>query len=220
LALNQRQVAELDAAIASYAFPAVYFDFGAHVPIAAASMRDVETSIRRMLVSDNVQQIRDGLANVIYWGYAQIAYRDVRVGRFRERVTQDHLSAFRTLVAAGVTPTLAQIAAIGMPEYSGISFISKILTFLNPIQFCVLDKQLAKLAPGPGNRALHRLSMGTQIQITSNNEGVYNAWRAECAEIATRYFDGRHRVVDIERGFFQFVQSGKLELAQQIYVAA
>jgi hypothetical protein len=107
-----------------------------------------------------------------------------------------------------------------MPEYSGISFISKVLTFLDPTRFCVLDKQLAKLASGPGDRALHRLSMGTQIQITSNNEGVYNAWRAECAEIAMRYFGGQHGVVDVERGFFQLVQSGKIELAQQIYVAA
>jgi hypothetical protein len=198
----------------------VYFDFAAAVPVVAANMSDVETSIRSMLVSDDVEQVRNGLANVIYWGYAQIAYRDVRVTRFRVGVTQDHLSAFRRLVEGGVTPTLAQIAMIGMPQYSGISFISKVLTFLDPIRFCVLDKQLAKLASGPGCRALHRLTMGTQIQITSNNESVYNAWRAECGEISTRYFGGRRRVVDIERGFFQLVQSGNLDLAQHTCVAA
>jgi hypothetical protein len=70
LALDQRQIKELDSAIALYEFPTVYFDFAANAEIAATSMREVETAIRRMLVSAGEEQVRDGLANVLYWGYA------------------------------------------------------------------------------------------------------------------------------------------------------
>ena len=101
-----------------------------------------------------------------------------------------------------------------------MSFISKILMFLDPAEYCVLDRQLAKLGAVPGERALHGLLFGTQIPVTAHNEAVYDAWRADCRRISTQYFGGGYRVVDVERGFFQLVQSARLVLAQRIYAAA
>lgn len=210
-------MAELGAAVEKYSFPAVYFDFVANAEVRGPDMGAVEAAIHAMLVSSIPEDVRHGLANVIYWGYAQIPYRPVRVRRFLERVALNHLTQFQALVAAHGVPGLAQIRAVRIPEYSGISFISKILAFLNPAQYCVLDQQLAKLAKGPGAGALHGLSLGTQIQVTVNNEAVYHAWRAECRRISKQYFEGRHRVVDVERGFFQLVQTNQVPLAQQIY---
>ncbi len=218
--LNEQQVADLDAAIARYSFPAVYFDFAANVQVQAPHMRVVEGAIRGMLVSQIAEDVRDGLANVIYWGYAQIGYRDVRVDRFRRSVTLNHLTQFQALVVARGVPSLSQIKALKIPEYSGISFISKVLAFLDPAQYCVLDQQLARLGMGPGGSALHGLSLGTRIEVTAHNEVVYDAWRAECRRISAQHFGGRQRVVDVERGFFQLVQTNQLPLAQQIYAAA
>ncbi len=218
--LNDQQVEDLDAAIAGYSFPAVYFDFVANAEVHAPHMGAVEAAIQAMLVSPIAQDVRHGLANVIYWGYAQIAYRDVRVAHFRENVTSNHITQFQVLVAAHGVPSLSQIRAVKIPEYSGISFISKILAFLNPAQYCVLDQQLARLGMGPGACALHGLSLDTQIRVTAHNEAVYDAWRSECRRISTKYFGGRHRVVDVERGFFNLVQTSQLPLAQQIYAAA
>jgi hypothetical protein len=217
--LSEQQVAELNAAVGRYSFPAVYFDFAASTPVQAPNIRVVEEAIRGMLVSQVVEVVRDGLANVIYWGYAQIGYRDVRVDRFRNGVTVNQLTRFQALIAAGV-PSLSQIKALNIPEYSGISFLSKILAFLDPAKYCVLDQQLARLGMGPGGCALHRLTHGTRIEVTTNNEAVYNSWRAECCQISASYFGGRHRVVDVERGFFQLVQTNQLPLAQRIYSAA
>lgn len=217
--LNDQQVSDLDEAIARYKFPTVYFDFAANIQVEAPDIRVVEAAIGGMLVSHVAERVRDGLANVIYWGYAQIGYRDVRVARFRDGVTSNDLSRFQALVAAGV-PSLSQIKALKIPEYSGISFISKVLAFLDPAQYCVLDQQLARLGAGHGRSALHGLSRGTRIEVTAHNEGVYDAWRAECSRISAQYFGGRHRVVDVERGFFQLVQTKQLQLAQQIYAAA
>jgi len=218
--LNGRQLVELDRAIAEYAFPAIYFDFRANTEVRAGDMRAVEAAIRDMLVSGAAERIRDGLANVIYWGYAQIGYRETRVLRFRQNVSADQLCRFQALIKAESSVGLASIAALRLPEFSGISFISKILAFLDPARYCVLDKQLLKLAAVAGNRALHRLSAGTQIPVTASNEKAYDAWRGECAEISVRYFGGRYRVVDVERGFFSMVQAGQLAAAQELYVAA
>jgi hypothetical protein len=218
--LNSNQVSEFAAAITAYAFPAVYFDFGANTEVLAQDMRAVESAIRDMLVSTATDRVRDGLANVVYWGYAQIGYRNVRVRRFRDRVSDVQLDRFRALIEAEDAAGLANIAAIALPEFSGISFISKILAFLDPVRYCVLDKQLLKLAAVRGDRALHRLSTGTQIRVTPGNEKAYDAWRSECADISQRYFGGKYRVVDVERGFFQLVQDDQLTAAQQLYVAA
>jgi len=218
--LTSGQLLEFDTAIASYAFPAVYFDFGTSAEVRARDMRAVEVAVREMLVSPDIDRVRDGLANVLYWGYAQIGYRGVRVRRFRDRVTGVQLENFQTTIAAEHAASLCSIAAIGLPEFSGISFISKVLTFLDPARYCVLDKQLLKLAAVPGDRALHRLSSGTQIPVTPGNERAYDAWRGECAGISQQYFHSNYRVVDVERGFFQLVQSGQLATAQHMYVAA
>jgi hypothetical protein len=219
--LDSRQISELEQAIATYAFPAVYFDFGSNIEVRAKDMRVLETAIRQMLVSVNGNGIRDGLANVIYWGWAQNSgIRDVRVRRFRDGVTPEQIDRFRFLIASGAVPTLANIRAINMPQFSGVSFISKILAFLDPTRYCVLDRGLLKLSSVPG-RALHQLSVpGTQIKVTPRNERAYDAWRVECAEISALYFGGRYRVVDVERGFFQLLQEGRTPLAQQVYAAA
>ncbi len=218
--LDQRQVENLGTAILQYAFPPVYFDFEAHKQVHASDMREVERAIRAMLVSSIAEDIRNGLANIIYWGYAQIGYRDVRVRRFREGATLDQLARFRSLVEAHGVPSLSQVHALEIPEYSGISFISKVLMFLDPVQYCVLDQQLARLGDVPSDQALQGLSRGTRIPVSPHNEEVYDEWRAECRRISAQYFGGRYRVVDVERGFFQLVQSDRLVLAQRIYAAA
>lgn len=220
MALTHQQLTRLEGAITDYAFPSVYFDFlsNAHVP--AADMRAVETAIREELVSATFDRVRDGLSNVIYWGYAQIGYRDVRVRRFRDHVSADQLARFQNLVQAGDRIGLRSIRALRLPEFSGIAFISKVLAFLDPARYCVLDKQLLKLAGTPGDRALHRVFARTRISVTRANEEAYDAWRTECAAISAQYFGGRYRVVDIERGFFQLVQADRIVEAQDIYSAA
>lgn len=219
MSLNRQQVNDLDEAIAAYNFPAVYFDFDRRCEVKASNMRDIEAAIGDMLLSVAVDHIRDGLANVIYWGYAQIGYRNVRVSRFRNKVTDDQLGRFRSLIESG-HPGLVAIRALRLPEFSGVSFVSKILAFIDPSQYCILDKQLLKLRADSGHRALYRVSDGTQIRITTDNEKAYDGWRAECAAISQHYFGGRHRVVDIERGFFHMVQTGHITAAREIYMVA
>lgn len=219
MTLNKHQVELLEIAIKTYGFPNVYYDFKNNQKINANNMTDVETEIKSMLTSSVVEETKYGLANVLFWGYAQIGYRDKRVARFINGVTKDQITGFQKMLLNKNIPTLNQIKNLKMPEYSGISFISKILTFLDPVNYCVLDKQLAKLADGTGDCALYNLRYGTQIMVTDHNQKIYDAWRTECRVISKDYFNGKYRVVDVERGFFQLIQSDKLDLASQIYAS-
>jgi len=218
--LSNTQVRSLNAAITNYGFPAVYFDFNQNAPVEAANIAAVEEHIRSQLKSENQQRVLHGLANVLYWGYAQIGYREVRVNNFLKGANTAHASAFKKLLVGGVIPSLCQIKDIHMPQFSGISFISKVLAFLDPDNYCVLDQQLARIANGGGNRALNQLVQGQQLRVTANNQAAYDVWRNECSAISDTYFQGAYRVVDIERGFFHLVQTDQLQLAQLIYTNA
>lgn len=221
--LNPVQVQALTNAMAGYMFPAVHFDFQAGLEV-HSNMHNVEQTISGLLHSQNLADVRHGLANVIYWGWAQRAgIRATRVGRFMHQdngVTNQQLTDFQVLVQNGA-PNLILIANIGMPQFSGISFISKILMFLNPQQYCVLDIQLAALHDAPPPKALNGLVIRqTQLPVTQVNQHVYDAWRNECQAINVTYFNGQRRVVDIERGFFHLIQNGDLQTAQDIYATA
>jgi hypothetical protein len=65
--LNDRQVAQLGASIDEYRFPPVYFDFVAEEEVLGSNMGTVEAAIHAMLASPSTEDVRYGLANVIYW---------------------------------------------------------------------------------------------------------------------------------------------------------
>ena len=218
--LNAVQVEELREAIEDYAFPAVYYDFLNDQEVLANGMAEVERVIGFQLRSGSIQAVKDGLANILYWGFARIGYRDRRVNNLRGNATDRQLENFQELVSDGRVPTMNEVRVLRIPEYSGMSFLSKILMFLDPSSFCVLDRQIARLRTHNSPKALNALSFGpreTQIRITTQNEQTYDSWRNECRAISVNYFQHRYRVVDIERGFFNLIQNGRLSLAQQIY---
>ena len=221
--LNQEQITQLRDSINGYAFPAVYYDFIRDEEIVAMAMPHVEMVIANLLRSNDTIQAKHGLANVIYWGYAQIPFRNNRVNTFLSKITDKEFSPFKSLVRDNNTPTLVELRNVHMPEFSGVSFVSKILMFLDPANYCVLDQQLAQLRTHDSPKALNNLTFrqnDTQIRITNQNQHVYNAWCYECRVINQTYFQGEYRLVDVERGFFNLVQNGRLADAQASYNAA
>lgn len=218
--LTPAQIAQLHDAITGYAFPAVYFDFNNNIEITAQNMREVEAALAAQLKSQELGRTKHGLANVLYWGYAQIPYGGKRVNNFMNKVSDQKIINFQSLINGDNMPTPTAVCRCRLPEYSGMSFISKILMFLNPSDYCVLDQQLAKLRTRGSPKILNGLIFGekeTQIRITNHNEAVYNGWRNECAAISEMYFQDTYRVVDIERGFFNLIQRNNLLDAQTIY---
>jgi len=221
--LTPAQIEQLQSAITGYAFPAVYFDFNNHIEVVAHAMMEVEAVIAGQLRAQEGVIVKHGLANVLYWGYAQIGFRGNRVKDFMDNATDQQIAGFQALITDNVIPTMMEIKHIKLPQYSGMSFISKILMFLNPSTYCVLDKQLSKLRTPGSPKILNELAFShteTKIRITNHNEAVYNDWRNECYAISQLYFQGNYRVVDVERGFFNLIQQNYLLDAQAIYNGA
>ena len=219
--LTSKQINTLQKSICGYSFLAIYYDFASHVERNAGNMRNLEAIILNMLTSQKQQQVKYGLANIIYWGNANAGYQKNRTCKFLNNMTAAQLQKFQSIVANRKMPSLQEIKKIDMPQYSGISFISKILMFLGPKQYCVLDFSIAKLANHSGTKAIYNLkNYATQLPVTTHNCKIYYQWCNECQKISNQYYSGKYRVVDIERGFFNLIQNGKLYDAQIIYNAA
>ncbi|SPD74227.1 conserved hypothetical protein [uncultured Desulfobacterium sp.] len=114
---------------------------------------------------------------------------------------------------------LNDIKEIGLPQYSGMSFISKIRMFLDPTKYVVLDQQILKMNGTTFDTVLKQIKFGdkeTQIRISKANIAVYQQWCDKCREISHSIYSGEYRAVDVERGFFTLIQHSKVELAAQI----
>ena len=140
-----------------------------------------------------------------------------RTEAFFNGVNCDQLLRFKYLVLDGRVPSLEEIRKLSMPQFSGVSFISKILAFLDPERHCVLDLRLGRLRDPNGIKAIDRLVIGNQIRVTDRNSKAYIDWCSECSEISGKYLKNNYRTVDIERGFFQMIGSGCIDLARKIY---
>lgn len=217
--LTIEQVTTLKHFVNHYNFPLVYFDFIENQENIADTVEVLEQSISSQLRSAELEEVKHGLANVVYWGFSQMGVRDTRVGRFLDGINQEQVVEFQQLVEDQQTPSLREIKLIKMPQYSGVSFVSKILAFLSPDTHCVMDKQLMKMRTEGHDRPLNAFNSGNQITITARSEAAYDDWRAECSRINTVYFGSRYRTVDIERGFFAMIQSGSIEQARDIYTS-
>lgn len=68
MSLTKRQVKELEGSINGYSFPPVYCDFDKQSEMVEKSMKCLEGRVRDILNSDRNDQLKNGLANVVFWG--------------------------------------------------------------------------------------------------------------------------------------------------------
>lgn len=216
--LTERQMWALKNAICNYCYPKVTYDFGNKREISHQTMRSVENTIRSSLTSNRPNDVKDGLSNVLYWGYRRTGYYWTRVDRFRNKVTSQQLQSviqvFQNLKGTG----LRTIKQLGLPEFSNLSFLSKLRMFLNPQDFVTLDRKLMKLAQvSPRTLFAHIIECETYIPVTDSNERYYQDWCNSCRKLAQIYFGGKNILaVDIERGIYQLVENGQLVIAADI----
>ncbi|SPD71946.1 hypothetical protein PITCH_A1110001 [uncultured Desulfobacterium sp.] len=92
MTLSKYHILELERGIRSYAFPCACYDFKKNCPLDMQDMKEVEEFISSDLRSGDAALVKNGLSNVLYWGFAQIGYRDNRVRTFRETVSKEKLN--------------------------------------------------------------------------------------------------------------------------------
>ncbi|MYN67896.1 MAG: hypothetical protein F4X11_23195 [Acidobacteria bacterium] len=210
----------LRTAIEQYRFPTVTYDFRKGRELCHRDMAAVEMYIGKRLRARESETVKEGLANVLYWGYANSPGRRVhRVEEFLQNATEKMVDDFISATESQETPGLFDIKKIGLPQFSGMSFVTKIVMFLNPDRHPVLDMKVAEsfsqtLEFPPlqdlvfRKRADFGKKADTQIKITRRNECVYGKWASWCRDIATSVnaesgSSGKSvRAVDVERAVF------------------
>ena len=201
----------LRTAIEKYRFPTVTYDFVEGREICHVDMAAVETYLRKRLRAEESEDVKEGLANVLYWGYANSpGLRDHRVKQFRSTVTDKELNDFIAVTGPKSTPGLFDIKGIGLPGFGGMSFVSKVMMFLDPQRYPVLDMKIARAFAGSDVfLPLKKLGFGKNaIPINKNNECVYEKWAAWCRGTAASVnaesdSSGKSiRAVDVERAVF------------------
>lgn len=217
--LEEKHIRQLAAAVSEYDFPLVAYDFGNEAEKNDfRSYLELERFVRAQLLSDKHEDVKNGLSNVIYWGYATSRGRQRdRVEKFRSEVNDQQIFQFSKIVQSyGIR--LQDVARCSLPQFSKISFISKILMFLDPTKNVTLDLQLSKIRDARTSTSFRNLTIyPTYIPVTPLNEAFYSAWCRTCCYAAQEYFatDGI-RGVDVERGFFTLIRNGQVETAANI----
>ena len=129
------------------------------------------------------------------------------MGKFRDKVTHEQLVAARDLFK-NEKPSIKELKSLGMPEYSGISFLSKIRMFFSPTNSATLDRQIMKMKFQGYPTVLDSVSFTekeTLIRPSGANSNGYELWCEKLINISSVYFDGKYRPVDVERGFFHMI---------------
>src|SRR5690606_2700004 len=144
--LSTTQQKTMASAIQDYDFPMVAYDFVSdNVLNDFVNYQELERFIQSQLTSDVLSEVRDGLSNVLYWGYATSKGRQShRVELFRSSVTETQLRSFMAHLSSREV-NLQAVKQCKLPQLSNISFVSKVLMFLDPERFVTLDLQLRKL---------------------------------------------------------------------------
>lgn len=213
LPLNE-YAAVLCAAVRAYDFPAVTCEFergGDQIvrKSCRGSMFIVEKYIHDLLCSANLLDVKDGLSNVLYWGYAQTGFQEYRVNTFRTTVQNTAIQEFAGLVKEPPLPGLLAIDNVNFPGF-GMSFTTKILMFLDPTLYPVLDTRIGRLAVACNFPPLLEIVApdGDAIPINQTTARAYEKWACWCREIAELVnglrVSRRHdlRAVDVERALF------------------
>lgn len=215
--LDAIQVKKLGDAVVSYSFPTAHYDFAAQTPVVGLSMTDLEARIRKQLLSTSINDVKDGLSNILYWGFAQMGgLADVRVQRFRSVVTEAQLKQASALFAKNQRPALYEVARLKLPQFSKVSFVSKVRMYLDPVRSATLDRQVMQMHRVQNDTVLGAIKEdSTSIPTSMVNSNAYEAWCDRLGHIAQSYLPTA-RVVDIERGLFQMIQSGDVSGAAVI----
>ena len=209
----QQYAALLCEAIRDYNFPAVTYDFTEEKELHHDSMLAVEQYIGALLRSKDLSAVKDGLSNVLYWGYAQQpGRRDFKVSDFRKTIPDPErdpkLDQFAQLIRSG-RPGLVNIKKRQLCQFSQISFVSKILMVLDPTRYPVLDLKIANAFAKSSFLPLQNLTFAQGgIRITERNATAYDTWACWCRDIATVVNEAPVspcrgvRAVDVERALF------------------
>ena len=141
-----------------------------------------------------------------------------RVDKFLKEVDKEKLKNAKALFCGFKGDSLKEIKRIGLPQFSNISFASKLRMFLDPQNYVTLDLKLLKIKESRIHTFFDDVAKySTCIPINSENCRQYALWSQKCKETASTYFrDMEIIAVDVERGVWKLIDKDRLEEAAGI----
>jgi len=208
---------ELAVAIDNYSYPCFVYDFSKNQEINLGSMAAVERFIGDRLLSTDIERVRDGLSNVLFWGNYNSGYRTYRVDKFRAAVDSQTLRQAVDVFASLQGCAISDMKRLKLPGFGCLSFLSKLRTFLDLSAFCVIDLKLRRDIPALKEKFKAYGPKPTSIPVTQFNEESYGWWVGLCRKTALQMAgEVVRRPVDVERGFFQMVNTKKADNADSL----
>jgi hypothetical protein len=208
---------ELALAIDNYSYPCFVKDFSKNQKNDLGSMTEVERFIGERLLSTDIERVRYGLSNVLFWGNYNSGYRDHRVNEFRAAVDSKSLIHAVHVFASLQGCAISDLKRLKLPGFGCLSFLSKLRTFLDPSGFCVIDLKLRRDIPALKEKFKAYGQKPTSIPVTRFNEESYGWWVGLCRKTALQMAGAVvRRPVDVERGFFQMVNGKKANNADSL----
>jgi hypothetical protein len=204
-------LAVLERAIDAYSYPFVAFDFENDCELKFPTIRDLERHIQTNLTGGDAGRLKDALSSILYWGFYRMGFQPARVKDFRARVTADQIARAAALFPQLTGSDIRKLRDLHLPQFGQLTFLSKLRTFLDPERYCIMDRSLAQI---PALKNEFKVS-GKAIPVTVGNERAYQRWVDLCGRIADTLSPHR-RPVDVERGFFQLVDTGQIAAADSI----
>ena len=223
--------------IGRYDFPPVTYDFAKNEEIRHSGMRAVEKDIHDLLCSGDTQKVKDGLSNVLYWGHANNKFLQTSsLNNFRgapDAELKRKLDRFgrlaRELAGSSIVPSagsLLKIKELGIPQFGRVSFASKILMFLDPARYPVLDTMIANKVVNLCFSLCFPPLQGLKfesIKISPDSARAYDTWACWCREIARVVNNTPEspcldvRAVDVERALFALADLKNIDEAKKAH---
>jgi len=201
----------LERAIEAYSYPFVAFDFENACELKFPTIQDLERHIRAGLIAGDAVRLKDALSNILYWGFYRMGFQPARVKDFRAKVTADQMARAAALFPQLTGPGIRRLRDLRLPQFSQLTFLSKLRTFLDPERYCALDRSLVQIPTLKDEFKVSRKA----IPVTVGNERAYQRWVDLCGRIAGT-LSPPQRPVDVERGFFHLVDIGQIDAANAI----
>jgi Putative 8-oxoguanine DNA glycosylase OGG-like protein len=201
-----------------------------------ASVRSTYSSIaldsfhQTLLSAGQEEDLIHGLLSVVFWGFASGSDGRINANRALSRCrailfgrknsqpqSLDQIIAYlrvsrRLLDASRIAAALQEVQKI---KFLGMSFASKVLTFMDPATAAVYDDVISQRLKLSADAEMRGMYVGTSVSWNKENQSAaYERWCHWCLKWAQRLnadrllwrdWDGTEhnwRTVDIERAFF------------------
>lgn len=215
--LNRQQLSTLISAIKEYDYPAKLYDFKKGKEILFNGMRELEDYLKNGLVSNDLETVKFALANIVYWGNINSGYCQNCTQKFLNGITDKKLECAINLFSKIEGDGLKELKKIGLPQFTNMSFISKLRMFLDPETYVTLDRKLLKIKTSGVQTLFDNISeQQTYIPINQQNCNGYLLWCKKCKQTAKACENEEVIAVDVERGIFHMVDEGEIHQAAMI----